>query len=267
MDDDIVVPRPPRATAARFPRTSLGTLPDMIRLMVRPGSPMCLELRAKPQSRSPGAGSPEVDRRRSRTVGWRRRERTRLRWTRHDTRASQPGSHSATTPTRYAPGGPTETLHGRSCTTWPRNFRSLGRDEQQHVLNQRPPSTSTRWDALLAATVEHLCELHGQQPSEWLEEPERFLEITWILPTTPTMVTEAIAFAPAAFIRHGVLPDPRCLDARGGERHDWVPGSQPHHETVRDALGQTGRTRDSGPALHRRRQRDDRRLRPGADNP
>ena len=63
--------------------------------------------------------------------------------------------------------------------------------------------------------MEHLCELHGQQPPEWLEEPELFLEITWILPTTPTMVTEAIAFAPAAFIRHGVLPDPRCLDARG----------------------------------------------------
>ena len=63
--------------------------------------------------------------------------------------------------------------------------------------------------------MEHLCELHGQQPPVWLEKPERFLKITWILPTTPTMVKEAIAFAPAAFIRHGALPDPRCLDARG----------------------------------------------------
>jgi hypothetical protein len=43
--------------------------------------------------------------------------------------------------------------------------------------------------------VEHLCELHGQQPPAWLEKPERFLKITWILPTTPTMVKEAIAFA------------------------------------------------------------------------
>jgi len=122
-------------------------------------------------------------------------------------------------------------------------------------------------EALLAATVEHLCEVHEQQPTAWLEEPEWFLEITWILPTTPTMVKEAIACAPAAFIRHGALPDPRCLDARGGELHEWVPGSQPHHEAVRDALGQTGRTRDSGPALHRPRQRDDRRIRTGADNP
>ena len=73
-----------------------------------------------------------------------------------------------------------------------------------------------------------------------MRKPEWFQKITWILPTTPTMVQEAIAFAPAAFIRHGALPDPRCLDARGGERHEWVPGSQPHHEALRDALGQTG---------------------------
>ena len=54
--------------------------------------------------------------------------------------------------------------------------------------------------------MEHLCELHEQPPPAWLEKPERFLKITWILPTTPTMVKEAIAFAPAAFIRHGALP-------------------------------------------------------------
>ena len=47
---------------------------------------------------------------------------------------------------------------------------------------------------------------------------------TWILPTTPTMVKEAIAFAPAAYIRHDGLPDPRNLDARGVEQLEWVPG-------------------------------------------
>ena len=55
------------------------------------------------------------------------------------------------------------------------------------------------------------CELQGQQPPAWLEEPERFLEITWILPTTPTMVKETVAFVPTAYIRHGahLLPGPR----------------------------------------------------------
>ena len=64
----------------------------------------------------------------------------------------------------------------------PRNFRSLGRGEQQQVLNQRSPSTRTRWDALLAATVEHLCEFHGQQSPACIEEPERFLEIAGSCP-------------------------------------------------------------------------------------
>ena len=30
-------------------------------------------------------------------------------------------------------------------------------------------------------------------------------------------------FAPAAFLRHGAVPDPRDLDARGGERYEWTP--------------------------------------------
>ncbi len=67
-------------------------------------------------STGPSAGSPTVDRRRRRTIGW---STPRQRWTRHDTRARQPAAHSATTPTRYVPGGPTETSHGRSCTTCP----------------------------------------------------------------------------------------------------------------------------------------------------
>ena len=29
-------------------------------------------------------------------------------------------------------------------------------------------------------------------------------------------------YSPGAFIRHGAIPDPRELDARGGERFDWM---------------------------------------------
>ncbi len=31
-------------------------------------------------------------------------------------------------------------------------------------------------------------------------------------------------YSPGAFIRHGAIPDPRELDARGGERFDWMAG-------------------------------------------
>ena len=33
---------------------------------------------------------------------------------------------------------------------------------------------------------------------------------------------ESLKYAPAAFQRHGALPDPRDLDRRGGEPRDWT---------------------------------------------
>lgn len=57
------------------------------------------------------------------------------------------------------------------------------------------------------------------------------------------MRIEAIAYAPAAFIRHGALPNPRDLDARGGEHPVWIPGSQPHHDALRRAVHGDGLVR------------------------
>ena len=79
------------------------------------------------------------------------------------------------------------------------------------------------WDALMAAVVEHLATLHGHEVPEWVNERERFLDVPWIVSRLPLIRQESLAFAPAAFIRHGALPDPRDLDARGGERHAWAP--------------------------------------------
>lgn len=105
----------------------------------------------------------------------------------------------------------------------PRRFHALSSDEQAAVLASPPPLTGTRWDALLAATAEHLAELHGQSLPGWLEEPTRRLDQPWALPTSGRVRRNAILYAPAAFVRHGALPDPRDLDARGGERRAWVP--------------------------------------------
>lgn len=105
----------------------------------------------------------------------------------------------------------------------PRRFHALSTDERAAVLASPPPVTGTRWDALLAATVEHIADLHGQPLPAWLEEPARRLDRPWALPTTRRIRRNAIFYAPAAFVRHGALPDPRDLDARGGERDAWVP--------------------------------------------
>ena len=106
----------------------------------------------------------------------------------------------------------------------PRRLDRLTPVERTRVLTERPPLTATRWDALIAATAEHVAGLHGLSPPAWTDEPQRFVDLPWVLPEPELddMRQDAIWYAPAAFIRHGVLPDPRDLDRRGGERHDWV---------------------------------------------
>ena len=105
----------------------------------------------------------------------------------------------------------------------PRLFHASSREQQRRILGRRPPLTGTPWDAFLAATVEHVAVLHGHRPPEWVEEPERFLDPPWMPTKNRHARAEAFGYAPAAFIRHGALPDPADLDQRGGERHAWTP--------------------------------------------
>ncbi len=114
----------------------------------------------------------------------------------------------------------------------PRRLHGLDPKRQAEVLAERPELTGTRWDALLAATVEHLAELHGHAIPDWVNEPERFLTITWLLSDVPAIQRNARVYAPAAFIRHGALPDPRDLDERGGERHEWSPDPRRYRRAV-----------------------------------
>ena len=105
----------------------------------------------------------------------------------------------------------------------PRRFHALSPAAQAKILAEVPPLTGCRWGALLAATVEHVATLHGHTPPAWVGEPARFLAETWVVTDVPSIRMDAIAFAPAAFIRHGALPDPRDLDHRCGEHRAWVP--------------------------------------------
>ena len=106
----------------------------------------------------------------------------------------------------------------------PREIHALGAADQREVLAERVALTRTKWDALLAAMVEHLARLHGLEPPVWVDEPERFLDTPWVLSPVPVIRMDALMFAPAAFLRHGAIPDPRDLDGRGGEQYEWTPG-------------------------------------------
>lgn len=106
----------------------------------------------------------------------------------------------------------------------PREFHSLSHTEQAAALAERPePTGLRRWDALLAAVVEHIARLHGHPVPAWVDEPERFLDLPWVVARSRLAGLESVLYAPAAFTRHSVLPDPRDLDARGGEQHEWIP--------------------------------------------
>lgn len=105
----------------------------------------------------------------------------------------------------------------------PRRFHALPPAAQKRVLSEAPPLTNTRWDALLAATAEHIARLHGHPVPDWVDEAPRFLDPPWVLSNVRRIRIDSILYAPAAFIRHGALPDPKDLDARGGEKHEWLP--------------------------------------------
>ena len=106
-----------------------------------------------------------------------------------------------------------------------RQFRHVDEPTREQLLVARPPLTGTPWDALLAAVVEHVATLHGHEPPAWVDEPERFRQrptgtgVSWR--TTSTMAINGLACAPAAFLRHGVVTDPRDLDERAGELECW----------------------------------------------
>ena len=69
---------------------------------------------------------------------------------------------------------------------WPEEaFTEVGRAEQRAALVERGPLTGTKWDALLAAMVEHVAWLHGHERPAWVDEPERFLDATWVVADTP----------------------------------------------------------------------------------
>ena len=68
----------------------------------------------------------------------------------------------------------------------PRSLMGLDRERRIELLAERPPLTGTPWDVLLAAMVEHVCELHDLEPPEWSQERERFVAIPHFFTTVTT---------------------------------------------------------------------------------
>ncbi len=64
----------------------------------------------------------------------------------------------------------------------PREFHALSHDDQAAALAEPPTLTGERrWDAFLAAVVEHIARHHDHTVPEWVDEPERFLDRPWVI--------------------------------------------------------------------------------------
>lgn len=74
------------------------------------------------------------------------------------------------------------------------------------LVRQRPPLVGDRrWDAFLAALVEHLCARDDIPVPSWTSEPERFCEPLWQVSGMASLRASGFVHSPISFLRHGVL--------------------------------------------------------------
>lgn len=80
------------------------------------------------------------------------------------------------------------------------------RDEVQALVAASPASTGDpRFDALLAAVVEHACTKRSMPAPSWVNEPQRFLSTWWFMSEMPSLHADAIVHSPISFSRRGVF--------------------------------------------------------------
>jgi hypothetical protein len=74
---------------------------------------------------------------------------------------------------------------------------------QPRLVSEEPGLTGDdRWDVLLAALAEHLTAQHDLPPPAWSES--RVLRRAWFPAELAIQRADALAWAPAAFRKHGV---------------------------------------------------------------
>ena len=102
--------------------------------------------------------------------------------------------------------------------------------DRKAMLSIRPATTGTVWDAVVAATIEHVALIHGYDPPDWVNEPERFSKEPQVLLRKYSRARSA--FQPGPFARHGVLVDVADLDWRTGDGRQWTVEPHPIDGTL-----------------------------------
>lgn len=72
-------------------------------------------------------------------------------------------------------------------------------------LTAAPLTGDRRYDAFIAATVEHYLAVLELPVPSWTSEPARFARPIWFVAGIPGFEADAYVTAPSSFVRHGVL--------------------------------------------------------------
>ena len=79
-------------------------------------------------------------------------------------------------------------------------------DGRVALVDRKPEGCGdARFDALLAAIVEHLCARDGLPTPRWVEDPDRFLETWWFVSGFQSLHASALVQSPISFARRGVF--------------------------------------------------------------
>jgi hypothetical protein len=93
------------------------------------------------------------------------------------------------------------------------DFRScVARGEMPPIAERPEIIGDQRYDAAIAALVEHLCASASMAIPRWTGEPERFCEPWWFVAELPGYRWSALRDSPISFKRHGVFITKRGLD-------------------------------------------------------
>lgn len=86
-------------------------------------------------------------------------------------------------------------------------------DERLRLLSDAPrPTGDPRYDALLAALVEHLCARYALPVPAWVDDPGCFLDRWWFVSGLRSLHATALVDSPISFARRGVFICAGALD-------------------------------------------------------
>lgn len=103
----------------------------------------------------------------------------------------------------YLVGGESDKIRWKLVWEFLEEYRWEPSDTQAALVQAEPALTGDdRWDALLAALAEHLSAQHDLAPPVWTES--RVLKRAWFPAELAIQRADALAWAPAAFRKHGV---------------------------------------------------------------